>query len=181
MSAANRDPEAERAIIQEYQGRKQRLEDTMRKGQEISAEIAEHDAVLKTLEPMDAGRKVRHGNNTWLLHGLLCLYSLLLTQLLPHTQCFRLVGDVLVERTVGEVAPAVKNNREAMVAAIKTLEEQAKLQNDELQAFIKKHNIRMIREGEEDRAPSRLPNIDEDDGEGEETAAKPKAPSGVLV
>lgn len=59
MSAPNRDPEAEKAIIQEYQGRKQRLEDTIRKGQEISAEIAEHDVVLKTLEPMDAGRKVR--------------------------------------------------------------------------------------------------------------------------
>jgi hypothetical protein len=55
---ANRDPEAEKAIIGEYQSRKQRLEDTLRKGQEISAEIAEHDVVLKTLEPMDAGRKV---------------------------------------------------------------------------------------------------------------------------
>lgn len=56
---ANRDPEAEKAIINEYQQRKQRLDDILRKGQEISAEIAEHDVVLKTLEPMDAGRKVR--------------------------------------------------------------------------------------------------------------------------
>ena len=55
---SNRDPAAEKAIITEYQQRKQRLEDLVRKGQEISAEIAEHDVVLKTLEPMDAGRKV---------------------------------------------------------------------------------------------------------------------------
>ena len=76
MSATNRDPEAEKAIIQEYQGRKQRLEDTMRKGQEISAEIAEHDAVLKTLEPMDAGRKVRRQGEE---------HKLLISN--PHSNC----------------------------------------------------------------------------------------------
>lgn len=84
----------------------------------------------------------------------------------------------MVERTVGEVAPAVKNNRDAMVTAITTLEEQAKQQNEELAAFVKKHNIRIIREGEEGQpAPPRQADEEEEEGE----TAKSKAPAGVLV
>jgi len=49
--------------------------------------MAEHDLVIKTLEPLDGSRK-----------------------------CFRLVGDVLVERTVAEVLPAVKGNRDHLAA-----------------------------------------------------------------
>jgi hypothetical protein len=41
------------------------------------AEAAEHDLVLKQLEPMDKGRR-----------------------------CYRMIGDVLVERTVAETLPA---------------------------------------------------------------------------
>lgn len=57
--------------------------------------LAEHDLVIKTLEPLDAERK-----------------------------CFRLVGDVLVERTVGEVLPAVKSNRDHL-AAVSTGDERS--------------------------------------------------------
>ena len=54
---------------------------------ERQQDVAEHDLVIKTLEPLEAGRK-----------------------------CFRLVGEVLVERTVGEVLPAVKKNRDNLAA-----------------------------------------------------------------
>ena len=37
-----------------------------------------------------------------------------LEQLNPSRKCFRLVGEVLVERTVQEVLPAVKNNTEQL-------------------------------------------------------------------
>jgi len=37
-----------------------------------------------------------------------------LEQLDPHRKCFRLVGEVLVERTVKEVLPAVKSNKDQM-------------------------------------------------------------------
>lgn len=33
----------------------------------------------------------------------------------PERKCFRLVGGVLVERTVGEVAPAVQRNRDWVI------------------------------------------------------------------
>lgn len=54
---------------------------------ERQQEMSEHDLVIKTLEPLEGGRK-----------------------------CFRLVGEVLVERTVAEVLPAVKKNRENLAA-----------------------------------------------------------------
>ena len=47
--------------------------------------LQEHESVLKALEGLD-----------------------------PERKCFRQVGGVLVERTVGEVVPAVKNNREQL-------------------------------------------------------------------
>ena len=52
---------------------------------ELDLERQEHALVLETLSPLDAERR-----------------------------CFRLVGGVLVERTVGEVVPAVTRNREAL-------------------------------------------------------------------
>lgn len=45
-------------------------------------EVAEHDLVIKTLEPLDGGRR-----------------------------CYRLLGDVLVERTVSEVLPSVQEQK----------------------------------------------------------------------
>lgn len=47
--------------------------------------MQEHQAVIKSLETLDPSRK-----------------------------CFRLVGEVLVERTVKEVLPAVKSNAEQL-------------------------------------------------------------------
>ena len=36
----------------------------------------------------------------------------------PERKCFRLIGGVLVERTVKEVMPAVEKNREALGGAV---------------------------------------------------------------
>lgn len=54
----------------------------------MEQELNEHQLVCETMEPMEPGRKA-----------------------------FRLVGDVLVERTVGEVLPAVKRNKESLEQA----------------------------------------------------------------
>lgn len=55
---------------------------------ERQQDVDEHELVLKTLEPMERGRR-----------------------------CYRLVGDVLVERTVADVLPAVQTNRDNLVEA----------------------------------------------------------------
>lgn len=52
---------------------------------ELEADLNEHDLVIKTLEPLDKQRK-----------------------------CFRLIGGVLVERTVEEVLPAVKQHQQSL-------------------------------------------------------------------
>lgn len=81
--------------------------------------LAEHDLVIKTLEPLDAARK-----------------------------CFRLVGDVLVERTVGEVLPAVKSNRDHLAALVSTYGKQLEAKQKEVLAYQEKYNIRIKGEGE---------------------------------
>ncbi|GAX75243.1 hypothetical protein CEUSTIGMA_g2688.t1 [Chlamydomonas eustigma] len=109
---------------------------------ELSAEIAEHDVVMKTLEPMDATRK-----------------------------CFRLVGEVLVERTVGEVLPAVKKNRDNLESFVQSLQASAEQQETELADFQAKYKIRIVREDEEES----------DDRKQEMTVQKPGSNQGVLV
>ena len=96
----------EKEIVGEYQRRRERLNEIWNKVSELEAEVAEHDLVCKTLEPMDANRK-----------------------------CFRLIGEVLVERTVGETRPAVVGNKEKLEAAIKNLQETGKNEEKELTEF----------------------------------------------
>ena len=56
---------------------------------ELRNEVSEHEQVLRALEPMDANRR-----------------------------CYRLVGDVLVEKTVGEVIPIIKQNEQGLKEVI---------------------------------------------------------------
>jgi prefoldin subunit 2 len=64
-------------------------------------------------------------------------------------RCFRLVGGVLVERKVGEVEPALVNNREKLGKLIDTLEKQLTEKGQEINAYIEKHNIQI--QGKKDR------------------------------
>lgn len=54
---------------------------------ERRSDVAEHDLVIKTLEGVDDGRK-----------------------------CFRLIGEVMVQRSKGEVLPEVVKNRENLAS-----------------------------------------------------------------
>ena len=86
----------------------------MSKIAELESEAKEHELVIKTMGPMEEERK-----------------------------CSRLVGGVLVERTVGEVLPAVKKNKEGLEQVLAKLREQMEEKNKELSAFQAKYNIRM--------------------------------------
>lgn len=79
---------------------------------ELEAEAAEHALVEKALTPMESGRR-----------------------------CYRMVGDVLVERTVGEVLPAVKRNREGLEGVVGALQRQLDERQRELSAFQRKYKI----------------------------------------
>ena len=75
---------------EEAQARLQALnqvcQELTRKINELDMDRTEHGLVIDALKPLDGGRK-----------------------------CFRMVGDVVVERTISEVAPAVLKNRDAIV------------------------------------------------------------------
>lgn len=75
--------QSERDIINRFQELKQELNTLANKFSDVDNQAQEHDSVVKTLAPLDSNRK-----------------------------CFRLIGGVLVERTVAEVLPAVKSNGE---------------------------------------------------------------------
>ena len=83
MSAATAEPRSQEDIVRRYQTMTAECDKLVEKITELEFDRNEHKLVEETLQPLDAGRKA-----------------------------YRLVGGVLVERTVGEVLPSVKTNKE---------------------------------------------------------------------
>ncbi|XP_016065905.1 PREDICTED: prefoldin subunit 2 [Miniopterus natalensis] len=110
------------------------------KAAELEMELNEHSLVIDTLKEVDETRK-----------------------------CFRMVGGVLVERTVKEVLPALENNKEQIQKIIETLTQQLQAKGKELNEFREKHNIRLV--GEDER-PAK---------ESSEGAGAKASSAGVLV
>ncbi|DBA70866.1 TPA: hypothetical protein ACH3X2_011631 [Trebouxia sp. C0005] len=117
---------SERDIINRFQELKQELNALSSKFNDIDNQAQEHDSVIKALTPLDSNRK-----------------------------CFRLIGGVLVERTVAEVLPAVKGNGEQIRMIATSLEKQTRAKEKELVEFQEKYKIRMKGEGDEDAAASK--------------------------
>mmetsp|Transcript_3737 Transcript_3737/g.9534 ORF Transcript_3737/g.9534 Transcript_3737/m.9534 type:complete len:148 (-) Transcript_3737:37-480(-) len=79
---------------------------------ELEQEINEHVLVLKAFEKVE-----------------------------PERRCFRMIGGVLVERTVAEVKPAIESNREKIKQAVGQIEAQLKLKTEQRTQFIEKHGL----------------------------------------
>lgn len=105
---------AQQQIVAKFSEMKQELRDYSTKISELQMDRSEHELVVSTLEGMDKGRK-----------------------------CFRMIGGVLVERTVGEVLPAVKDNHKWLTEVIQQLGNTYKQKEEELEEYVKKHNIRV--------------------------------------
>ncbi|KAI0235603.1 Prefoldin subunit 2 [Lamellibrachia satsuma] len=88
---------------------------------ELEMERKEHDLVVEALKEVDGSRK-----------------------------CFRLVGGVLVERTVKEVLPALTSNYEQLGQVVESLSHQMEIKGKELNEYREKYGIRL--RGEEDSA-----------------------------
>ncbi|KAI0321389.1 Prefoldin subunit-domain-containing protein [Amylostereum chailletii] len=63
----------------------------------------------------------------------------------PERKCFRLIGGVLVERTVKDVVPALETNRDGIRNVVTTLAEQYKGKENEFDKFKQEYNIRPAR------------------------------------
>lgn len=85
--------------------------------------------------------------------------------------CYRNIGGVLVERTVGEVLPALQANTEKLAGFVEKLNEQMIAKGKEIGEYREKYNIRIRGEGEP---------VEDDKASGDKSGAKPAA-SGVLV
>ncbi|KAI0033749.1 Prefoldin beta-like protein [Vararia minispora EC-137] len=60
----------------------------------------------------------------------------------PDRKCFRLVGGVLVERTVQDVVPVLETNCEGIKRAVTSLTEQYKTKEGEFDKFKQEYHIR---------------------------------------
>ncbi|CDQ69842.1 unnamed protein product [Oncorhynchus mykiss] len=92
----------------------------------------------------------------------------------PTRKCFRLVGGVLVERTVKEVLPALESNKEQISKIVESLNTQMQSKGRELTEYREKYNIRLVGEGEEGQGKSAASS---NGGEGSAS----KGGAGVLV
>ncbi|XP_068443837.1 prefoldin subunit 2 [Clinocottus analis] len=111
-------PSAEQ-VVASFQRMRQEQRGMASKSAELEMEINEHSLVIDTLREVDPSRK-----------------------------CFRLVGGVLVERTVKEVLPALETNKEQISKIIETLNTQMQSKGRELTEYRERYNIRLMGEGE---------------------------------
>ncbi|KAG8461718.1 hypothetical protein KFE25_001336 [Diacronema lutheri] len=133
------DEEEAQKILQRLQALKQQREMIISKITELDNEHTEHTLVIDTLQPLP-----------------------------PERRCFRMIGEVLVERTNVEVLQAVMQNRDMLKRAMEEFAEQLKAKERELLDHIKKHNIRQT--SDIPRAQGRT-----------EEQAEQRSASGVLV
>ncbi|CAL8242051.1 unnamed protein product [Merluccius merluccius] len=111
-------PTAEQ-VVGTFQRMRQEQRSMASKASEFEMENNEHSLVIETLKEVD-----------------------------PSSKCFRLVGGVLVERTVKEVLPALENNKEQISKIIESLTSQMQIKGRELTEYRERYNIRLVGEGE---------------------------------
>mmetsp|Transcript_3092 Transcript_3092/g.10441 ORF Transcript_3092/g.10441 Transcript_3092/m.10441 type:complete len:132 (+) Transcript_3092:158-553(+) len=126
----------EQEVIAKFNQMRQDVMNISTKINELDMEKQEHQLVVDAIQPLDKDRK-----------------------------CFRLIGGVLVERTVGEVIPAIARNKEGLDEVTSRLGKSLEAKKKELADFQEKYKIRI--KGEDGPADA-----------GEETSAKAQ---GVLV
>ncbi|KAJ3298085.1 hypothetical protein HK104_011198 [Borealophlyctis nickersoniae] len=105
---------SDQEIVATVNAFKQEMTQIAQKLGELEMEKEEHQLVIDTITPLSKDRK-----------------------------CFRLVGGVLVERTVGDVLPAVTSNTEGIQTIMKQLAARHKQKETELEAYQKKWNVKI--------------------------------------
>ncbi|KAL1423121.1 hypothetical protein MTO96_021501 [Rhipicephalus appendiculatus] len=81
---------------------------------ELEMELNEHNLVAEALQKVDGDRR-----------------------------CYRMVGGVLVERTVKDILPAVERNRENISKSVELLNEKIVQKGQEVNEYREKHNIQI--------------------------------------
>ncbi|OAA42834.1 Prefoldin beta-like protein [Beauveria brongniartii RCEF 3172] len=118
MSSQTQAPGKKQQDLQtQYSNFKSVLQQIAQKIGDIEQEAEEHKLVLETLEPLPKDRK-----------------------------CFRLINGVLVEKTVEDVAPALKTNQDGLKKVLDDLVKSYKMKQDELDLWKKKNNVQVVQQ-----------------------------------
>mmetsp|Transcript_26552 Transcript_26552/g.37000 ORF Transcript_26552/g.37000 Transcript_26552/m.37000 type:complete len:145 (-) Transcript_26552:295-729(-) len=119
--SSNADPnkaaQAAQEIMAKYEQMKSEVRQYGLKIGELDSDRNEHSLVINTIKDLD-----------------------------PNRRCFRLIGGVLVERTIKEVLPAVQKNLEGINAMVKQLTTIMRTKQKELDEYTEKYNIRPARQ-----------------------------------
>ncbi|XP_008776987.2 probable prefoldin subunit 2 [Phoenix dactylifera] len=115
-SVDSREPVNEQAIANIYAAMRSDINQLYSKITELEIEISEHSLVIGAIQPLD-----------------------------PSRRCYRMVGGVLVERTIKEVLPAVQRNKEGLEEVIARLNEALEKKKKEIEEFELKHKIKIRR------------------------------------
>lgn len=113
-----KDKRNQEEIVQGFQALRNEQRSYASKINELQSDLAEHKIVIENLEKVDGDRK-----------------------------CYRMVGGVLVERTVKDVVPALVNNRDKLSKLIESLNTQLVDKGAEINGYMEKHNIQVKGQG----------------------------------
>ncbi|KAL5712613.1 Prefoldin subunit 2 [Ranunculus cassubicifolius] len=108
----------EQAVVNMYNVMRNNISELHGKITELEMEVGEHSLVIAAIQPLD-----------------------------PSRRCYRMIGGVLVERTINEVLPAVKRNKEGLEEVISRMNEALEKKKKEMVDFEAKYKIR-IRKGD---------------------------------
>ncbi|KAI8096510.1 Prefoldin beta-like protein [Halteromyces radiatus] len=112
---SNNKKPSEAELQQQYNQYKNELQSMAQKIGELESEVEEHKLVIDSISPLE-----------------------------PERKCFRMVGGVLVERTVKEVLPALETNFNGIQQVIKSLLQSYQRKEKDFVEFQKKHNIKVV-------------------------------------
>ena len=114
MSVAGPINAKQQEILNGFNGLRNEQRNLASKISELQVDLNEHKLVLETLKGVENDRK-----------------------------CFRMVGGILVQRTVGEIVPALASNADKMEKLITTIEGQLTSKGREITDYMEKHNIKV--------------------------------------
>ncbi|KAH1248208.1 putative prefoldin subunit 2 [Glycine max] len=109
-----KEPVNEQAVANMYAAMRSELNQIYSKITELEMEVSEHTLVTNAIQPLDQSRR-----------------------------CYRMIGGVLVERTIKEVLPAVQRNKEGLEEVVARLNEALEKKKKEISEFEAKYKIRI--------------------------------------
>ncbi|KAM0864027.1 hypothetical protein ACQ4PT_044187 [Festuca glaucescens] len=113
-----KEPINEQVVANTYANMRAEMNQLYTKITELEMEVSEHSLVIGAIEPLD-----------------------------PTRRCYRMIGGVLVERTIKEVLPAVHRNKEGLEDVVSRMKEALEKKKKEITEFELKYKIR-IRKGD---------------------------------